>query len=96
MIVVADTSPLNYLIQIECDSLLKSLYNRVIVPPAVLSELRHSAAPRAVSAWLLNVPDWIEVEMVMSKPDPSLMFLDPGEREAIQLAERAACKPFAD
>jgi predicted nucleic acid-binding protein len=38
-IVVADTSPLNYLVQISCDFLLPSLYRRVIVPPSVLSEL---------------------------------------------------------
>lgn len=42
MIVVADTSPLNYLIQIECDSLLRELYNRVVIPEAVLLELRHT------------------------------------------------------
>lgn len=32
MIVVADTGPLNYLVQIEADGLLTSLYRQVIVP----------------------------------------------------------------
>jgi predicted nucleic acid-binding protein len=32
MIVVADTSPLNYLIQIGCESLLPVLYTRVMIP----------------------------------------------------------------
>jgi len=87
MIVIADTSPLNYLIQIECDSLLATLYRRVIVPNAVIFELRHAAAPPAVSAWLTRIPAWLEVRSVTSQPDPALAFLDPGEREAIQLAE---------
>ena len=43
MIVVADASPLNYLIHIESEELLKKLYGRVIVPTAVIEELAHSA-----------------------------------------------------
>lgn len=45
MIVVADASPLNYLIQIESEELLKKLYGRVIVPTAVIEELAHIRAP---------------------------------------------------
>jgi hypothetical protein len=35
MIVVADTTPLRYLVVIECDHLLPVLYGRVFIPPAV-------------------------------------------------------------
>jgi|SRR5216684_7060555 len=87
MIVVADTSPLNYLIQIECDNLLPALYGEVFVPPAVMLELNHPGAPAAVHAWLQKVPAWIEVHAIVSLTDESLAFLDPGEREAIQLAQ---------
>ena len=38
MIVVADSSPLNYLIQIQHDSLLQELYTRVFVPTAVIED----------------------------------------------------------
>ncbi len=38
MIVVADASPLNYLIQIDCDPLLARLFGRVFVPSAVMEE----------------------------------------------------------
>ncbi len=86
MIVVADTSPLNYLIQIGCESLLPALYKRVVVPSAVLSELSHASAPQAIRKWLLDVPNWIEIRDITSQPDAALAFLDPGEREAIQLA----------
>ena len=37
--VVADTSPLNYLIQIDCQDVLQALYGSVLVPAAVLTEL---------------------------------------------------------
>ncbi len=44
-VVVSDTSPLHYLILIGRDSVLEKLYGQVIVPPAVLQELGHPAAP---------------------------------------------------
>ena len=39
ILVVADTSPLNYLVQIGCAHLLPELYDRVMVPDAVFEEL---------------------------------------------------------
>ncbi len=87
MIVVADTSPLNYLIQIGCESLLPMLYTRVLIPPAVLAELDDPAAPSAVRQWLPHPPEWIEVRRTSFPPDTELAALDPGEQEAIQLAE---------
>jgi predicted nucleic acid-binding protein len=87
MIVVADTSPLNYLLQINCESALSVLYKRIIIPSAVLVELTHPGTPAVVSSWLLHLPEWIEVLRTASPPDPSLALLDPGEREAIQLAQ---------
>jgi predicted nucleic acid-binding protein len=86
MIVVADTSPLNYLVQIDSDQLLHSLYGRVLVPPAVVQELGHSGAPASVQAWALHLPSWIDVSKASSQPDQALAALDLGEREAIQLA----------
>jgi predicted nucleic acid-binding protein len=84
MIVVSDTSPLNYLILIGEEELLPAFFSRVIVPPAVIEELSHSHAPDAVSLWLSNPPKWLE----NAKPnDPiSQRGLGPGESEAIALA----------
>jgi predicted nucleic acid-binding protein len=87
VIVVADTSPLNYLIQLGFDSLLPRLYGHIIVPSAVMQELRHAGAPLEVRAWLMHVPDWVHVNRSASVPDVDLAYLGPGEREAIQLAE---------
>jgi predicted nucleic acid-binding protein len=86
MIVVADTSPLNYLILIDCDNLLPQLYGHIVVPEAVMQELGHSDAPSQVKEWLTRVPAWINVTPVRSAPDAELAFLGLGEREAIQLA----------
>lgn len=88
IVVVADTSPLNYLIQIHCDHVLPALYERVFVPAAVVEELHHPRATEAVRAWLANTPSWLVVEEVDEPVDPELARLDPGERQAIQLAKR--------
>jgi predicted nucleic acid-binding protein len=37
MVVVADTSPINYLVLIEQIDLLTRLYRRILIPPAVLA-----------------------------------------------------------
>ncbi len=89
IVVVADTSPLNYLIQIDCDHVLPALYERVFVPAAVVEELHHPRTPAAVHTWLAHKPSWLVVEQVDEPVDPQLARLDPGERQAIQLAKRA-------
>ena len=40
MLVVADTSPLSYLVWIQQDTLLPILYERVVIPPTVYEELQ--------------------------------------------------------
>ena len=84
MVVVADTSPINYLVLIAEIDLLEQLYARILIPPAVLAELRHPAAPQPVRDWAESEPKWVEV----LTPKSSLMLaqLDPGESEAIALA----------
>jgi len=52
MLVVADTSPLHYLVLIQHDSLLPALYKRVMIPPAVLAALQQPRTPPMVRAWV--------------------------------------------
>jgi predicted nucleic acid-binding protein len=87
MIVVADTSPLNYLVQIQCEHVLPRLYRAVVIPLSVIEELRSPKAPSAVKAWIERLPDWLEIHPLASAPNPELNHLGRGEREAIQLAE---------
>ncbi len=86
MIVVADTSPLSYLIRLGYIDLLALFYKRVVIPQAVSSELRHSEAPPEVRAWAKDPPVWVDVQQVQQL-DPTLpLELGSGEREAISLA----------
>jgi predicted nucleic acid-binding protein len=84
MIVVADTSPINYLVLIDQIDLLEQLYTRILIPSAVLAELKHPVAPRAVREWAINSPKWLEIQN--PKTSVTLAQLDIGESEAIALA----------
>ncbi len=87
MIVVADSSPLNYLVLIGEGDLLHRLYGRVLIPQGVLSELQHPGTPSAVVEWVKRRPAWLEVRQVAVLPEETRGELDVGEREAIALAE---------
>jgi predicted nucleic acid-binding protein len=89
MIVVADTSPLRYLVVIEHDHLLPKLYGRVLIPPAVAEELNHESTPKVVRVWLAGPPSWLEIRQPTHTLQPEVD-LDRGEREAIALAEEVA------
>jgi predicted nucleic acid-binding protein len=86
MIVVADTSPLNYLLLIDEIDLLPAIFGQVLLPHAVFQELQHPKTSPRVRQWVAQPPAWLEVRTVASAPNPALMGLDVGEREAIQLA----------
>lgn len=91
MIVVADTSPLNYLVLINEIHLLPQLYRTILIPAAVSAELQRAAAPAPVRSWSAHLPEWLELCTVDLTRDNRLVGLDPGEREAIVLArERGA------
>lgn len=85
MIVVADTSPINYLVLIEFQDLLPKLFDRVLIPEAVHRELQSDVAPDAIKRFLAEAPDWLEVRP-SPEIDPALRQLDSGEREVIALA----------
>ena len=87
MIVITDTTPLNYLVLIDRAEVLPQLYDRVLIPSAVREEFQAPETPPAVRAWVNNPPDWLQIRPVESGPDPATEPLGPGEREAIALAE---------
>jgi predicted nucleic acid-binding protein len=87
MIIVSDTSPLNYLILIDYQDVLPTLFGQIIIPQAVLSELQHAKTPEKIKNWIAAKPVWLEVRTVSISPNNKLENLDYGEREAIFLAE---------
>jgi predicted nucleic acid-binding protein len=87
MIIISDTSPLCYLILIDCIEVLPLLYKNVIIPQAVYQELQAEATPELVKEWIQNHPDWLIIKNITNASDSELDKLDKGEREAIILAE---------
>jgi predicted nucleic acid-binding protein len=87
MLVIADTTPLRYLVVLGQVDLLPTLFGQVIIPLAVVGELQHSKAPAAVRAWIASPPPWLDIRPSSLLPDAVLLRLDPGEREAILLAQ---------
>lgn len=85
-VVVADSSPLNYLTLIGSVDVLQRLYRTILVPQQVITELTDPAAPRNVRDWALSLPDWVDVRVTVVN-DAGMLHLDPGERAAITLAQ---------
>ena len=88
MVVIADTSPLNYLVLIRQIELLPRLFTQVFVPDAVIEELGRPETPAEVTRWAASTPGW--VRHLVSLPiesDPSLDRLGMGERAAILFAK---------
>ena len=85
MIVVSDTSPLNYLVLTDLQHILPELFERILIPAAVRDELQSAGAPEAIARFMAAAPAWLEIRHV-SEVDPKLQHLDRGEREAIALA----------
>jgi len=85
-IVIADTSPGNYLVLIDEIGVLPRLYHRIVIPDDVLLELMDEGAPSTVREWARHYPGWLEIRKAPVR-DPSLMDQDAGEGSAIALAE---------
>ena len=78
-LVIADTSPINYLIQIGHVDVLPALFARNVLPSVVRDEL--TVAPPLVRAWISSPPSWVEVLTGRDLlADPSQRNLDPGEK----------------
>lgn len=77
MLVVSDTSPISNLLSIGRIDILERVFGRVLIPPAVASELliAHDQIPEFIQTQPINTSIHIE----------AANHLDPGEVEAIQL-----------
>lgn len=86
MIVVSDTSPLNYLVLINAIDVLPVLFREVHIPPKIVEELQRSRAPEIVKSWASSLPAWLRVESPITMLVTTVR-LDPGEAQAIALAK---------
>lgn len=74
MIVISDTTPLRYLTEIGIESILESLFSRIIIPTAVFDELQRHKTPQPVRDWITNHPTWLTVRQA------SLSFYTPQKK----------------
>jgi hypothetical protein len=83
---VSNTSPLQYLHQADVLDLLPRLYDRVLVPTAVIAELEEGRA-RGVALPDVGSLSWVSV---VDPPAPEILplapDLGPGERSALAVA----------
>lgn len=86
MVVVSDSSPLNYLILIDAVQILPELFVQVVIPDGVHRELQNPGTPSKVAVWMRQPPGWIRI---MNPAAPlegeGIEKLGAGEREAIAL-----------
>lgn len=80
MIVVSDTSSINYLVILGYIEVLPPLFGTVIIPTQVHRELTAAKTPQVVRDWVENKPDWLEIH------DAKPIFVSP----RLQLGESAA------
>ncbi len=86
MIVVADTSPIHYLLLIDQIDLLAHLFDQIMIPDAVRDEMLNPGAPLVLQQWIMDPPPWLTVQAV-TELDTTLDHLDPGEQAAITLTQ---------
>jgi len=87
--VISDASPLIYLTHLGRFGLLRDIYEWLLIPPAVWTEVGQRGAERLEGKTLAAAvsEQWIKIEAPQSSPaHPALATLGAGEREAIQLA----------
>jgi predicted nucleic acid-binding protein len=77
LLVIADTSPLRYLVEIDQIEILPKLFEKILIPSPVYDELRHPSTPASVRIWARTLPLWLEVLPVTpDDDDPLLALLD--------------------
>jgi len=86
MIVVSDTSPINYLLLIDQIELISRLFGQIIIPDVVRDEMLDPSAPAILQQWIANPPSWLMIQTA-GAIDETLNVLDRGEQAAITLAQ---------
>jgi len=62
-VVVADATPLHYLILVDAVHILPRLFERIHVPAEVRDELTCEAIPALIRTWMRKSPEWLEVSL---------------------------------
>jgi predicted nucleic acid-binding protein len=81
--VVADTSPLNYLVLAGHIELLPVVLGPMVVPESVLVEMTASKSRAVVASWASSPPAWLSIRRTLKSISSGL---GRGESDAIALA----------
>lgn len=84
-LIVADTGPINYLIQIDHIDLLSRSVAKTVIPSSVQTEFLHDAAPVEVRGWAAQPPAWVEIRVAREQP-AGANDVSATDQEAIVLA----------
>jgi predicted nucleic acid-binding protein len=87
MIVISNTTPLNYLVLIGAQEILRRLFGTVHIPPAVLEELTRPKTPVIVRQWSEERPDWVIVQSPKEIDSALNPKLHEGEIQVLPLAK---------
>ena len=97
MIVISNTSPLRYLVEIGFVDILPKLFGEVLIPPTVAAELQLESFPSNVREWIARPPGWLKIQKPVSPLPIPPDTLGAGEADAISLAiERRADRLLID
>jgi len=80
---VADTGPLNYLVQIGAVDFLPALFDGILIPESVLRELQAPGAPSAVRAWSGQLPSWCLGQSGISPLSGKFTGLSPADLDVL-------------
>ena len=86
MIIVSDTTPFRYLIEVDAIDILATLFGQIIIPQAVAGELQHPKTPQKIKSWMQVPPNWLEIRQADISFFTPMEQIGPGETEAIALA----------
>lgn len=86
MIIISDTTPFRYLIEIDAIEIFSTLFGKVIIPQAVAEELQHPKTPQKIKDWIQSPPNWLDVRQADLSLFAPLHPLGKGETEAIAIA----------
>lgn len=84
MIVVGDSSPLNFLLRLGHAHILPHLFEQIVIPPEVEAELSQPATPAPVRSFIASPPPWLHVQAARKRL--VIPGIDAGELAAISLA----------
>jgi predicted nucleic acid-binding protein len=94
VIVVSDTSPLNYLVLIDAVDVLPVIFEWVYVPPSVIVELSSQKTPDTVQQWAASPPEWLQVVAPTTRL-PSTARLGDGEADALSFDQKTPADKHA-